>query len=83
MVVAVQRSALRGHFVFSTVQKHPRFVNVTTYSPQNHVHQFRLTALSDVDATFKRWVAKAYRVGQQRHLESAQPGEKRGRLCHD
>jgi hypothetical protein len=68
MVISVQRSALRGHFVFAERQPHPRFTRVITYSPRNHVHEFRVTALSDLDEEFKRWVSRAYRVGEQRHL---------------
>ncbi len=68
MVVSVQRSALRGHFVFASIHRHPRFVRITTISPRNHVHEFRLTSSSEVDATFRDWVAQAYRVGQQAHL---------------
>ena len=71
MVLTIQKSALRGHFVLSAVQHHPRFTRVTTYSPRNHVHEFRVAALSDIDATFQQWVAQAYRVGQQRHLQRA------------
>jgi hypothetical protein len=73
MVLSVQRSALRGHFVFSSVQRSPRFTRVTTYSPRNHVHEFRIAALSDIDPMFKKWVAQAYLVGQQRHLEEPRP----------
>jgi hypothetical protein len=72
MVVSVQRSALRGHFVFSAIQRSPRFTRVTTYSARNHVHEFRVTALSDIDAEFKKWVARAYLVGKQQHLRGAE-----------
>jgi hypothetical protein len=68
IAITVQRHALRGHFVLDAVQPHPRFTKITTYSPRNHTHEFRLTEPSEIDATFKKWVAAAYRVGEQRHL---------------
>jgi len=68
MAISVQKTGLRGHFVFASVDRHPRFVRIQTFSPRNHVHEFRVTALADIDATFEAWVAKAYAVGQQRHL---------------
>jgi hypothetical protein len=68
MVLVVQRSALRGHFVFGRLRRHSRFTKIATYSPRNHVHEFRIAAPSDVDDTFRSWVAEAYEVGRQRHL---------------
>ncbi len=81
MAVTVQRSAL--HFVLPSVRRHVRFTRITTVSPRNHVHEFRLTSLSDVDATFRRWVAQAYRVGEQRHSlrASGRPDNASRRTC--
>jgi hypothetical protein len=73
MAVSVQKSGLRGHFVFASVHKHPRFLRVDTISRRNHVHHFRIAGPEDIDATFVAWVAEAYSVGQQRHL--AKPAE--------
>jgi hypothetical protein len=39
-----------------------------TISARNHVHHFRLSRLTDVDAEFRGWLAEAYGVGQQHHL---------------
>jgi hypothetical protein len=68
MAIMVQRSGLRGHFVFASVREHPRFARIETISPRNHVHHFRLTRPGDVDASFVAWVAEAYAVGRQEHL---------------
>ena len=68
MVVSVQQSGLRGHFVFAAVHRHPRFTKVQTFSPRNHVHEFRVSAVADIDTSFKAWVAEAYAVGEQQHL---------------
>jgi hypothetical protein len=68
MAVSIQKTGLRGHFVFASVHRHPRFVRVDTISPRNHVHHFRITDSKDIDSTFRAWVAQAYRVGQQQHL---------------
>ena len=59
---------LDGHVVLARRLEHPRFRQVQTISPRNHVHTFRLTIPSDVDAQFRAWLAEAYAVGQQHHL---------------
>jgi Domain of unknown function (DUF5655) len=59
---------LDGHIVLARRFEHPRFRQVQTISPRNHVHTFRLTSLDDIDAEFRSWLAEAYCVGQQRHL---------------
>ena len=41
---------------------------VQTFSPRNHLHQFRLERLQDVDEEVAAWLAEAYQVGEQRHL---------------
>jgi hypothetical protein len=48
--------------------EHPRFRRVESFSPRNHLHQFRLARLDEVDEEVAGWLAEAYRVGQQRHL---------------
>jgi hypothetical protein len=60
---------LDGHVVLSRRLEHPRFTRVETFSPRNHLHAFRLTSLADIDAEFKAWLAEAYDVGAQKHLE--------------
>lgn len=61
---------LDGHVVLARRQDHPRFRRVQTLSPRNHVHEFRLTDLSDIDADFRAWLAEAYLVGAQQHLKA-------------
>jgi hypothetical protein len=68
MAMSVQKSGLRGHFVFASIHRHPRFLRVDTISRRNHVHHFRIARPAEIDATFVTWVEEAYRVGQQRHL---------------
>lgn len=60
---------LDGHVVLARRLEHPRFRRVETFSPRNHVHHFRLTALKDVDQDLEAWLREAYAVGQQRHLD--------------
>jgi hypothetical protein len=59
---------LDGHVVLARRLEHPRFRQIQTISPRNHVHTFRLTSARDIDAVFKSWLAEAYSVGQQHHL---------------
>src|ERR671921_227089 len=44
--------------------EHPRFRRVETFSPRNHLHQFRLERLEDADEEVAAWLAEAYRVGE-------------------
>jgi hypothetical protein len=59
---------LDGHVVLARRLDHPRFRSIQTISPRNHVHNFRLTALDEVDDELRGWLAEAYAVGEQRHL---------------
>ena len=70
MVVSVQQNALRGHFVFARRLDHPRFLRVDTYSPRNHVHQFRLTSVEGLNAEFLGWIREAYAIGEQQHMRA-------------
>ena len=73
--VTPRRGWLDGHVVLARRLESPRFTRIETFSPRNHLHAFRLTKPADIDDEFRAWVAEAYRVGEQRHLEG--PGEAR------
>ena len=60
---------LDGHIVLARRFEHRRFRKVQTISPRNHVHTFRLTSPGEIDAEFRSWLAEAYSVGEQRHLD--------------
>jgi len=60
---------LDGHVVLARRLEHPRFHQIQTISPRNHVHSFRITSPDDLDLEFTSWLAEAYSVGEQRHLE--------------
>jgi hypothetical protein len=66
--VTPRRNWLDGHVVLARRLDHPRFRRVQTFSPRNHLHEFRLVQLSDIDQDFRAWLAEAYLVGAQRHL---------------
>lgn len=61
---------LDGHVVLARRLESPRFRRIETFSPRNHVHSFRLSRVSDIDAEFRGWLEEAYRVGEQRHLNT-------------
>jgi hypothetical protein len=67
--VTPRRNWLDGHVVLARRLEHPRFRQVQTISPRNHVHAFRLTAAREIDAEFRAWLVEAYRVGEQKHLK--------------
>lgn len=58
-----------GHVVLARRWEHPRFRKLETISPRNHVHHFRLASMGEVDGEVAGWLAKAYAVGEQRHLQ--------------
>ena len=59
---------LDGHVVLARRLEHPRFRQIESFSPRNHMHVFRLSHVDEVDADFRAWIAEAYRVGEQKHL---------------
>jgi Domain of unknown function (DUF5655) len=58
-----------GHVVLARRFEHPRFRNVETFSPRNHVHYFRLMSADEVDEEVAAWLKEAYAVGEQKHLQ--------------
>jgi hypothetical protein len=58
-----------GHVVLARRFEHPRFRKVETFSPRNHVHCFRLMSVAEVDEEVESWLAEAYTVGEQKHLQ--------------
>lgn len=67
--VTPRQKWIDGHVVLARRLEHPRFRLVQTFSPRNHLHAFRLTSLADVDDDFCAWLAEAYEVGEQKHLD--------------
>jgi hypothetical protein len=68
-----RRRWLDGHVVLARALHHPRFERVENFSPRNHLHAFRLRTPTDVDADVEAWLAEAYAVGAQRHLQERPP----------
>ena len=64
-----RRRWLNGHLVLARSVDSRRFLTVQPLSPRSVVHTFRLYCPEEVDAEFTGWLAEAYRVGEQRHLE--------------
>lgn len=58
-----------GHLVLAERRAHPLVRKVTTFSPRNHLHEFRLGAPDELDAAFLDLLAAAYVVGRQDHLD--------------
>jgi Domain of unknown function (DUF5655) len=64
----LRRRWVDWHVVLARRLEHPRFRRVESFSPRNHLHQFRLERVEEVDEEVAAWLAEAYRVGEQRHL---------------
>jgi hypothetical protein len=62
------RRWLDGHVVLDSRLDSPRFRRIETYSPRNVLHAFRLSSPEEVDGEVTGWLARAYAVGEQRHL---------------
>lgn len=72
--ITPRQNWLDGHVVLARRLEHPRFRRVETFSPRNHLHAFRLTQPSDIDADFRAWLTEAYAVGAQEHLKTRKKG---------
>lgn len=66
--VYLRRDHLILGFVLPTRIENPRFESIQTFSPRNHLHNFRLRAIDDIDDELRGWICAAYDVGEQRHL---------------
>ena len=66
----LRRHWVDGHVVLARRLEHPRFRRIESFSPRNHLHQFRLARLEEADEEVAAWLAEAYRVGEQRHLRT-------------
>jgi hypothetical protein len=67
--VSFRRDGLNGHVVLARRLENPRFTRIETISPRNHVHNFKLRSLGELDAELLAWLREAYRVGKQLHLK--------------
>jgi Domain of unknown function (DUF5655) len=66
----VRRNWVDGHVVLARRLENPRFRRIETFSPRNHLHAFRFETVDEIDDEAAAWFAEAYRVGEQRHLDS-------------
>jgi hypothetical protein len=64
-----RRRHLNAHLVLTRPLESPRFMRIESLVPYYFVHHLRLETPADVDAEMRRWLAEAYEVGLQRHLE--------------
>lgn len=67
--VTPRKQWLDGHAVLARRLESPRFRSVQTFSPRNHLHVFRIASPADIDDELRGWLAEAYAVGEQRHLD--------------
>ena len=65
----VLNSFIEGAVVLARRVEDPRFTSILSASPRNHVHYWRMRRPDDVDEKVRAWLAEAYEVGRQRHLE--------------
>jgi hypothetical protein len=64
-----RRRHLNAHLVLTRPIDSPRFTRVEFLAPYYYLHKLRLEAPEDVDDELRQWLAEAYQVGLQRHLE--------------
>jgi hypothetical protein len=63
-----RRNWVDGHLILARRAPSPRFRQIETFSPRNHLHAFRLVDIKEIDAELIGYLHEAYRVGSQEHL---------------
>lgn len=63
-----KRRWIDGHLVLAERHEGPPVRRITSLSPRNHVHEFRLTSAEDLGPDLLELMRRAYLVGEQRHL---------------
>ena len=63
-----RRRHLVANFVLTRPIESPRLMRVDHVPPYYYVHRLRLGEPADVDAELRGWLAEAYQVGEQRHV---------------
>lgn len=66
--VMPRKSHLICHFILPRRIESPRFYKIETFNPHCHAHYLRVTEEDELDREVVRWLAKAYEVGEQKHL---------------
>ena len=66
--IVPRKKYLRGHLVLGEIYKEDFFGRINSYSPNNHVHEFRLDSKKQLTPGFVEYIGKAYKVGQRKHL---------------
>jgi hypothetical protein len=66
----LRRGWVDAHVVLARRVDNPRFRKVETFSPRNHLHQFRVATPEEVDDEVRAWLREAYAVGAQQHLRT-------------
>ena len=64
----IRRKWVDGHVILARRLENLRFRRIETFSPRNHLHAFRFESVDEIDDEVAAWLAEAYQVGEQRHL---------------
>lgn len=67
-----KKRSLDGFLDLQRQVRDPRIRTASPYTKRLFVHQFRVTALEQLDEEFQGWVREAYEVGQGQHLTPAE-----------
>ena len=59
---------LAAHVVLARRFENPRFTKIESFSPCNHVHNFVIHDVDEIDDEVKSWLREAHAVGKQEHL---------------
>jgi hypothetical protein len=63
-----KKAWLDGYLDLQRKVTDPRISRASPYTKRLFVHQFRVSALDQLDGDFADWVREAYEVGEGRHL---------------
>jgi predicted transport protein len=67
--ITPRKNWLVGHLVLARRIASKKFHKIETISRRNHVHHFRIESPEDIDVELIRFMAEAYAVGNQEHLD--------------
>jgi hypothetical protein len=66
LAVYLRKRALELGIELPERNPHPRFHKIESYTKRMHGHYLRITVESQLDAQFRNWLRRSYRLGEQK-----------------
>ena len=65
--VAVRNYGIMGQLLLPKRVENRRFYRIESHRPQRYSHYLRIESVDEIDADLKRWIADAYKAGEQKY----------------